>query len=77
MAANVSRRTCAITQRINIRAAGVQGKPAASTICAGARINARNNNCTASDWTLPPSMLFSPALFIKSTKSLQDKDNDD
>lgn len=44
MAANVSRLTCAITQRINIRAAGVQGKPAASSICARARINARNNN---------------------------------
>lgn len=44
MAANVSRLTCAITQRINIRAAGVRGKPAASSICARARINARNNN---------------------------------
>lgn len=44
MAANVSRLTCAITQCINIRAAGVWGKPAASSICARIRINARNNN---------------------------------
>lgn len=44
MAANVSCLTSAITQRINIRAAGVRGKPAASSICARAGINARNNS---------------------------------